>query len=193
MKRKKLLVLLFAAFMAVNSFAGLCACTTTDNGEGKGNGGVTGDTGSTGGADKDGDTGDTGDTGNTDTEPDKTFAKYTDISKWNFAVTYREVEEGFVGYEDYYEYCGKNILYKYDRYDDNEKYLGEATDYLGYDEAQSAYYLYYDNLSGGYTKYKQGSTEFYNYYYLYDLDLTVLGDYAFNEAKAYTRRQSPTT
>mgnify|MGYP001051126409 CR=1 FL=1 len=191
MKRKKLLVLLFAAFMAVNSFAGLCACTTTDNGEGKGNGGVTGDTGSTGGADKDGETGDTGDTGNTDTEPDKTFAKYTDISKWNFAVTYREVEEGFVGYEDYYEYCGKNILYKYDRYDDNEKYLGEATDYLGYDEAQSAYYLYYDNLSGGYTKYKQGSTEFYNYYYLYDLDLTVLGDYAFNGANGVYEAAKP--
>ncbi|MDE7440198.1 MAG: bacterial Ig-like domain-containing protein, partial [Clostridia bacterium] len=119
------------------------------------------------------------------------FAKYTDLTSWNFAVNYQEVESGTVVYEDYYEYLGKNILYKYDRYDDNETYLGIATDYLGYDEAEQAYYLYYDNLNNSYTRYKDGSTDFYNYYLLYDIDLTSLGTYTFNKATTGYDAASP--
>lgn len=175
MKRKKFLVCLFAALMAVSSFAGLCACATEGGGD-----------------QNKPDSGDTGDTGDTGDGIEAVFAKYTDISKWNFAVTYREVEDGVAGYEDYYEYSGKNILYKYDRYDDEGyNFLGEATDYLGYNTAQSAYYLYYDNLDGTHSEYKQGTSGFTQNYLLYDLDLTVLGDYAFNEVSGVYEAAKP--
>lgn len=134
------------------------------------------------------------DNDNTNTTTDelkKVFAKYTDPENWNFAVTYQEVENGTVGYYDDYEYNGKNILYSYDRYDDDDNYLGEATDYLGYDDSQNSYYLYYDNLDGTYSKYKDGSTEFTQNYYLYDLDITTLGDYTFTKVNGAYEAAKP--
>lgn len=130
-----------------------------------------------------GNTGDNtgGNSGTTTDELKTVLAKYVYFEDWNFAVTYQEVEEGSVGYEDYYQYYGKNISYTYDRYDDDDNFLGEAVDYLGYDASQDAYYLYYDNLNGTYSKYKENTSEFSQNYNLYDLDLTTLGDYKFTK------------
>ena len=124
-------------------------------------------------------------------ELSKVLAKYTDITKWNFAISYQEVEEGTVVYEDYYEYLGKNILYTYSRYDDNDTLLGEATDYLGYDEAQQAYYLYYDSLNNTYTKYKEDTTEFTSNYAMFDIDISKLAGYTFTETNDGYEASSP--
>ncbi len=102
------------------------------------------------------------------------FAKYGDIAKWNFAVAFKEELNGDV-YEEYYEYSGYNVLYRYE--DD----FGECTDYLGYDEAADLYTYYWD-LGGEYEAIPEGDEYFEElYYYLLLIDPSALGDHIFTQ------------
>lgn len=104
------------------------------------------------------------------------FSQYTDISKWNFAVSFTDS----VGVEDYYEYSGNNILNKY--LDINNE---TWTDYFTMGTA-NPYYFYMDNGDGTYTKYDETTDEFDEAYkdlslinlsQLNDLSFTKSGDY----------------
>ncbi len=99
---------------------------------------------------------------------------YADPSEWNFAVDFTDVLDGET-YTEYYEYRGRNVMNSY-------TYEGVPyVDYLGYDEKANLYSYYYDNGDGTYEVYDEGTYEYEeNYYNLYYVDLTVLGDYAFS-------------
>lgn len=117
---------------------------------------------------------------------------YKDGAKWNFGVTYREIENGSTVYEDQYEYLGYNVLNRYSGYDYNDNYLGEFEDYLEWDGASQIYYLHADNGDGTYEKYAEGSTEFEEIYsYMNVIDPTDVGDYTFTEKTGYYEAQSP--
>lgn len=114
----------------------------------------------------------------------KVFAKYTDISKWNFAdnltVSYNGESSA-----DYYEYSGYNILNSYE-------YNGvEYTDYLGYD-ASGKYCFYYDNGNGTYATYDEDSDDFAECYsYLCIIDLSQIGNFAFTKTGALYTADNP--
>ncbi len=104
------------------------------------------------------------------------FSQYTNVSKWNFAVSFTDS----VGVEDYYEYSGNNILNKY--LDINNE---TWTDYFTMGTA-NPYYFYMDNGDGTYTKYDETTDEFDEAYkdlslinlsQLNDLSFTKSGDY----------------
>ena len=104
------------------------------------------------------------------------FSQYTDISKWNFAVSFTDS----VGVEDYYEYSGNNILNRF--VDTNNE---TWTEYFIMGTA-NPYYFYMDNGDGTYTKYDETTDEFDEAYkdlslinlsQLNDLSFTKSGDY----------------
>lgn len=107
------------------------------------------------------------------------FAKYADISTWNFGV-YLTTKYENVTNEYYYEYLGHNILYQTTSWGDTYNY------YLGYDESSGKYYYYDDNGDGTYDKYEEGSAKFNDQimYYSFSriIDLSQLNNYSFTKA-----------
>ena len=104
------------------------------------------------------------------------FSQYTDISKWNFAVSFTDS----VGVEDYYEYSGNNILNRF--VDTNNE---TCTEYFIMGTA-NPYYYYMENNDGTYTKYDENSNEFNDAYaYLSLIDLSKLNDLSFTKSGDY--------
>ncbi len=122
----------------------------------------------------------TDDPDNPTVDPDKptdelsaVFAKYEDMSKWNFAVDYKEELDGD-SFEDHYEYFGYNILYAY------EDEYGDCTDYLAYDPATDSYTYYWDLGDGDYEAVSEDDEYFDELYYnMYLIDPYILADYEF--------------
>lgn len=114
----------------------------------------------------------------------KVFAKYTDISTWNFATTLSV--SGEYNYEDYFEYLGNDVLYRY------EGSYGETyTDYLVYDAATEKLYYYFDN-DGSYIKYEQDTDEFNeNFSYMTVLFLEELSNFTFTKTSDGYSATSP--
>ena len=102
------------------------------------------------------------------------LANYADPSKWNFAVNFSCID-GSDTYKEYYEYLGYNVLNTYTANDGNA-----YTDYLGYNVSSDTYYFYADNGNGSYEKYAENTDDFEdNYYNLYLIDLSELGNFTF--------------
>ena len=114
------------------------------------------------------------------------LGKYSDISKWNFAINYTEIYDGDT-YEDYYEYLGYNVLNKYTA-TDGKTY----TDYLGYDLSKDTYYFYSDNGDGTYDTYTEGTSDYEECCsYLYLIDLSRLVNFSFTATGDYFTADNP--
>ena len=102
--------------------------------------------------------------------------KYADMSKWSFAVDFKEELNG-ESYEEHYEYLGYNVLYAYE--DD----FGDCTDYLAYDPATDSYTYYWDFGDGDYEAVPEND-EFFDelYYDMYLIDPYSLGDFEFTQS-----------
>ena len=117
---------------------------------------------------------------------DNVFEKYANISKWNFAVNYEELENGETVYEEYYEYHGYNVL-------NNYVSSGYAyTDYLCYVASSDTYYFYNDNGDSTYEKFEEGTDDFdkcfANLCLVYPSELK---NYSFEEKNGYYSAVKP--
>lgn len=112
------------------------------------------------------------------------FAKYSDVSTWNFAVN---VTKSYNGEQEsiYYEYIADEILFIY-------QYDGVTyTEYLGYDSTD-AYCYFEDDGEGTYTKYDKDSDEFFYIQYSLDIvNLADLGNYTFYELNGCYQAAEP--
>ncbi len=125
------------------------------------------------------------DTPDTPTDLSSVLAKYEDISKWNFAITFRDELDGEV-YEEYYEYLGYNVLYQY------EDEYGECTDYLGYDMASDSYTYYWDMGDGTYEALPDDDEYFEEmYYYMLLIDPYTLFDLEFTQENGKYSAKDP--
>lgn len=104
------------------------------------------------------------------------FSQYTDISKWNFAITASDSDGG----EEYYEYLGDNILYEHA----DENY-NTCTEYFVLGMAETYFYYKY-NSNDTYTMYDELSTEFeYAFSYSNVIFLSELSKYTFTQSSGY--------
>ncbi|MCM1533456.1 MAG: hypothetical protein NC099_02265 [Corallococcus sp.] len=106
------------------------------------------------------------------------FDKYKN-EEWNFAVNVVSEEE-----DDYYEYYGDDVLYRY-------TYYGyDYTEYLTYGKDGTAYW-YYEEDDGTYTVYSEDSEDFEEYFYMNLIDLSELSNYTFTAADGCYKAQNP--
>ena len=102
------------------------------------------------------------------------LAKYSDLSKWNYAVTLT-IKDGSDTITEYYEYNGHNVKNTYTDED------GTTTQYLSYNVSEDMYYVYVDDGEGNYVIYDETSEDFEDLYYSFYLVFpNYLANYTFN-------------
>lgn len=132
--------------------------------------------------------GDTPDNPDIKDELGTVLAKYSDMSKWNFAVdlTIYYDEDPADAIKEYYEYLGYNVLYSHE--DDGS----DCTDYLGYDNTTGTRYYYFDYTDGTYEKIAEDDEYFTSFYYNMSLiDLTALSNFTYTAAGNAYKADNP--
>ncbi len=114
------------------------------------------------------------------------FEKYDDYAEWNFELVFGA---GYTGYDYtyyFYGYQGWDCWMMYEYY--NTTYV----DYITYDDNNSIV-LYYDNGDGTHTQYLENDDDFWDYYYVDYLDLTLLSTSQFYLNGDHYSALSPST